>query len=191
MRAIKAMEYAPWAIVTSILETKLDQTTMFEWQKHSQGSKEVPDYAELLEFLDLRARATENTKGEPERKHSSNPPSKRPARLSYVANTNETCVACKKANHPLYSCKSFQARLHERKKGVVKDSKLCLNCLGSGHFVKECPSLQRCKKGHQPHHSLLHIHSKSENRKAAKVGPYSGESMDVVMANVSQTALHK
>ena len=25
-----------------------------EWQKHNQGSKEVPDYLELLQFLDLR-----------------------------------------------------------------------------------------------------------------------------------------
>ena len=146
------MGYSPWTFVTSALETKLDQTTMFEWQKHSQGSKEVPDYLELLEFLDLRARATENIKGEPERKHSSNPPSKRTVIPSYVAYTDETCVACKKANHLLYSCKSFQALLHERKMGVVKDSKLCMNCLSSGHFVKERPSPQRCKKCHQPHH---------------------------------------
>ena len=42
MRAIRAMEYSPWTFVTSVLETKLDQTTMFEWQKHSQGSKRCP-----------------------------------------------------------------------------------------------------------------------------------------------------
>ena len=107
MRAIKAMGYSPWTFVTSVLETKLDQTTMFEWQKHSQGVKEVPEYLELLEFLDLRARATENTKAEPERKHSSNPPSNKTARPSYAVNMDETCVACKKANHPLYACKSF------------------------------------------------------------------------------------
>ena len=60
------MDYSPWTFVTSVLETKLDQTTMFEWQTHSQGSKEVPDYFELLEFLDLWARPTENTKVEHE-----------------------------------------------------------------------------------------------------------------------------
>ena len=48
--------------------TKLDQTTMFEWKKHSQGSKEVQDYIELLEFLDLRAWTAENTVRESERK---------------------------------------------------------------------------------------------------------------------------
>ena len=43
------------------LETKLDQTTIVEWHKHSQGSKEVPDYIELLDFLDFWSRAAENT----------------------------------------------------------------------------------------------------------------------------------
>ena len=57
------MDYSHWTFVMSVLETKLDQTTMFQWQKHNQGLKEVPDYLELLEFLDLWARATENTKG--------------------------------------------------------------------------------------------------------------------------------
>ena len=72
MRTIKAMDYSPWTFVTSVMETKLAQATMFEWQKHSQGSKEVPDYLEVLEFLHSSARAFENTKGEPEWKHSSN-----------------------------------------------------------------------------------------------------------------------
>ena len=69
--------------------------------------------------------------------------------------------------------------------GVAKYNKLCLNCLGSGHFMKECPSTQKCKKFHQPHHLWLHIDSKRENRKAAKAGSHSGESTDIVTANVS------
>ena len=64
MRAIKAMDYFPWTFITSVLETKLDQAAMCEWKKHRQGSKEVPEYVELLEFLDLHARTTENTKEE-------------------------------------------------------------------------------------------------------------------------------
>ena len=75
--------------------------------------------------------------------------------------------------------------------GVVKDNKLCLNCLGSGHFVKECPSPQRCKKCHQPHHSWLHFDAKSEDRETSKAGSRSGKSTDVVTANVSGTVQHK
>ena len=55
------MGYEPsGSFVTSILELKLDSTTMFESQRHSQDSRVVPHYAHLLEFLDLRVRAYEN-----------------------------------------------------------------------------------------------------------------------------------
>ena len=122
---------------------------------------------------------------------SFNPLLKNAARPSYAAYADETCVAYTKATHSLDSCKSFQALSHEQNMSVVKDSRLCVNCLGSGHFVKECPSSQRCKECHQPHHSMLHIDSKSKNHKAAKASPHSGESTDVVTANVLRTAQHK
>ena len=69
--------------------------------------------------------------------------------------------------------------------GVAKDNKLCMNCLGTRHFVKECPSGQRCKKCHQPHHAWLHFDAKSKDRKAPKAGSHSEESSEVVTANVS------
>ena len=47
LRALKAMDYEPSGpFITSILELKLDTSTRFEWQKHSQGSSEVPPYQE-------------------------------------------------------------------------------------------------------------------------------------------------
>ena len=45
------------SFITSMLELKLDQATMLEWHRHSQDSKDVPPYNDLLEFLDLRALA--------------------------------------------------------------------------------------------------------------------------------------
>ena len=74
--------------------------------------------------------------------------------------------------------------------GVVKDLKLCLNFLGSRHFVKECPCGQRCKKCHQSHHSWLHIKSKSEDRKTGKSSSRSRESTHMVTANISRTMQH-
>lgn len=59
LRALKAMEYEPSGpFITSVLEIKLDTNTMFEWQKHSQDSTSVPHYQKLLEFINLRARAS-------------------------------------------------------------------------------------------------------------------------------------
>ena len=60
IRALKSMDYEPSGLfITSAIELKLDETTMFEWQSHSQKSAGVPNYQELLTFLDLRAQATE------------------------------------------------------------------------------------------------------------------------------------
>ncbi|KAL5469510.1 hypothetical protein EMCRGX_G030772 [Ephydatia muelleri] len=44
--------------ITSMLELKLDATTQFEWQKHSQSEAKVPHYQDLL---DLRAQASEGS----------------------------------------------------------------------------------------------------------------------------------
>ena len=62
LRALKAMDYEPSGpFITSILELKLDTTMMFEWQKHSQSSTEVSHYQDLLDFIDLRAQASETS----------------------------------------------------------------------------------------------------------------------------------
>ena len=60
--AIKTMEHMPLGhFITSLLELKLDPGTMFEWQKFSQDSPDVPYFDTLTEFLDLRARASESS----------------------------------------------------------------------------------------------------------------------------------
>ena len=48
LRALKALDHElPGPFVSSILKLKLDMNTMFEWQKHSQTSMDVPHYKEL------------------------------------------------------------------------------------------------------------------------------------------------
>ena len=65
LRALKVMDYEPSGpLATSILELKLDPTTMFEWRRHSQDSRVVPHCTDLLEFLNLRPRASENSMGD-------------------------------------------------------------------------------------------------------------------------------
>ena len=193
VRALKSMKYDSFdTFITAAAELKFNQSAMREWQKFCRDCESVPPYSALLKFLDLEARGAENTVGDGERRRAVTTPGKKTiSRPSYAVNIDETCVGCKKAGHPFNTCKTFQALSHERKMGVVKDNKLCINCLGSGHFVKECPSSQRCKKCHRSHHSWLHIESKSEDRKAAKSGSRSGESTGVVTANVSRTVQHK
>ena len=150
------------AFVTSLIESKLDQNTMFAWQDYSHESKKVPPYTALLEFLDRRARATENTVREGERKRSTTSSERRaPSKPSYTANVEETCIACKTAKHPLYGCRAFKAFSHGKKLELVRENGLCLNCLKPGHFANKCSCAQRCKKCEKPHHTWLHIEQTS------------------------------
>ena len=36
-----------------------------------------------------------------------------------------------------------------------------MNCLNSGHFVKHCKSIHKCRKCQRPHHTLLHVETQS------------------------------
>ena len=80
LRALRVMKYETFTtLVTSILEPKLDHTTMFDWQWYTQHSKTVPDFDDLLELLDLRARAGDNVAQEGERKDQVPPQKRRPS----------------------------------------------------------------------------------------------------------------
>ena len=101
LRALKAMDKEPSApFITSL---KLDADTRFEWQKSSQESTDVPHYTELLEFLSLRAQASESTSSEQTdtREH---PSFRSTSHTSSVSAANNHCVVCKTEKHPLYAC---------------------------------------------------------------------------------------
>ena len=51
LRALKSLCHKPsQAFITSLLEMKLNSTTMFKWQRHSQGHTDISDYQELHYF---------------------------------------------------------------------------------------------------------------------------------------------
>ena len=58
--ALKNSEHnLPGTFITLIIELKLDTDTMFEWQKHTQDKTDVPPYKDLLDFIGMRAQASE------------------------------------------------------------------------------------------------------------------------------------
>ena len=191
LRALKAMDHEPsGAFITSVLELKLDASTMFEWQKHSQEQTDVPHYQDLLEFINLRAQASETLPSEQNRRFSRgdhNPTKKGMGIMvskhvtSYSVATSDKasnhCVICKTEKHPLYSCIKFRALPQTSKMSILKSNDLCMNCLKPGHFVKQCKSVYRCKVCQRPHHSLLHVESRSEN---SRVNDHSNESQPIV-----------
>ena len=166
LRALDAAECEPLSrFITSVIQLKLDPGTLFEWQKHTQTVTDVPHFRDLLEFIDLRARASEstisNTRRTPRMENHS-----RKTVTTFVASSESSvshCVVCKYEKHPLYYCPKFKGMSHECKLSVVKGNSLCMNCLKSGHFLKECKSSHYCRICQKPHHTLLHIDAQEPN----------------------------
>ena len=159
LRALDAAESEPLSqFVTSIIQLKLDSSTLFEWQKHTQSTTEVPTFERILEFIDLRARASEITTPTIRRTPKVENPTRK-AIASFVANSGPSsghCVVCKSEKHPLYHCSRFKEMSHHRKLSVVRNHNLCMNCLKNGHFLKNCKSCHHCRTCQKPHHTLLH-----------------------------------
>ena len=132
---------------------------MFEWQKFSQKS-DMPHYNDVLEFINLRAQASETITSESKPRFIPRKPYQ-PSRsvASFAAGARDSdpnCVVCKTERHPLYVCPHFKSLSHDKMLSTLKTNGICMNCLRAGHFSKQCHSLNRCRKCQQPHHTLLH-----------------------------------
>ena len=142
--------------ITSLVEMKLDRTTMFEWQRHTQEISVVPHYAEILEYIDLRARASETVFCEGLKHHSQPNKSDTPTKTTYVANIDTACMSYGVGKHPLYACRKFKSLSPEQCMEQVRKHQLCFNCLQPGHFAPKCASDQKFQKCQKSHHMLLH-----------------------------------
>ena len=166
LRALRSLEQEPSpAFITSLIELKLDATTMFEWQRHTQSETEVPHYKQILEFIDHRAQAFEiSMSGKLQSKsdyfrNRQVKPSRSITAFAIASHDSPgtRCVLCKNERHTIYSCTKFRSSPHEAKLSVVRSNNLCMNCLGKGHYTAKCKSPHRCRKCQRPHHTLLHI----------------------------------
>ena len=156
LRSMKALGQLDFErFITALGESKLDPVTMVEWQKFTQKEKEVPDYHQLLEFLDLRSTATELTTHYSDRKKpqasyskfKTNPSGSVPRPVSVYATSAQTrCPACSSSRNGLAYCRNFKEKTLTDKRDFVLAQGLCFNCLKPKHIGKHCPSPNSCLK---------------------------------------------
>lgn len=140
---------------------------MFEWQQHTHSQNDVPHYSDMLEFLDSRSQASEVSILPKKPFRNSVQTKKLSPHTKLVSSlpancdiSGSQCPLCKTEKHPLCSCLKFCSLPHDQKHTTVKVYKMCMNCLGKGHFVPDCKSTHRCRKCQKPHHTQLHVNHK-------------------------------
>ena len=153
------------AILTCLLELKLDKQTLAKWKWETRTHVAVvPDIVDLLTFIKDQAAALESQPQEKKRSqvtstekkpHSFNKPVN-----SFATNVNPSqprCIICPNDRHPLYVCDMFKNLSLDNRKSLLKQHNACLNCLRPGHAASRCNSSYRCKKCQKLHHTLLHV----------------------------------
>ncbi|CAG9138228.1 unnamed protein product [Plutella xylostella] len=85
---------------------------------------------------------------------SSNKPPFNRNTSQYSQSYKKNCPMCQ-AKHPLYSCVKFIDASLDTKLSVVRENKLCTNCLRFGHNIDSC-RFGPCKICSKKHNSLIH-----------------------------------
>ena len=85
-------------------------------------------------------------------------------------------------------CKKFESLNVKDKKNVAYNSKLCFNCLSSGHVTRDCNSKRSCKKCQARHNTLLQVDPHSENAETSNSVVVLGHQGTFVSAVVLPTA---
>ena len=99
---------------------------------------EVPHYKKLLDFIDLRAQASEASVG-PGKKFGNGSKNlsgnQKVVSFAGTADSIPICIVCESGKYLFYMCAKFKAFSHEKMLSTLKANGLCINCLKSGHFV--------------------------------------------------------
>ncbi|XP_018365041.1 PREDICTED: uncharacterized protein LOC108762507 [Trachymyrmex cornetzi] len=146
-------------LLVYLIAQKFSPRTRSEWNLKRTEFAKLSSYKDINDFLTLRIRGLCDLSDSPKdtRRYRDDKP-----RSSVNNVTANKCVGCS-GNHSVSKCKEFLDKTVEQRGAFARQSRLCLNCLRSGHFLQQCPSKSRCSHCSRSHHSLLHF---SNNVKA-------------------------
>lgn len=156
-------EWDAWLV--TILLRKLDRTTTHDWQLRRKDT-ELPKYSELEEFLASRCTAFENSEewndSKPDNKKKSNGAYfNKKVTLAATEDRENKCPCCNQT-HKIFACKKFKELPQKERFNIVRNARLCFNCLSSFHLASTCQSTSVCTHCKRKHNSLLHFSKSSQ-----------------------------
>ena len=171
-------------IIVFILQEKLDNDTK-QWWRKDINKDEMPTLKKLLEFLEKHAQAINtpqpkiaekittrsnnfnqqnytqqkwyNTNQETQSRNRLN--QKQNIGLDIKQNNNnyqKSCSVCRSTNHFVMQCPILSAKSPKGREEIIKEKKLCYNCLLPGHKISNCRNRNTCRICSRKHHTLLH-----------------------------------
>ncbi|XP_055589678.1 uncharacterized protein LOC129741888 [Uranotaenia lowii] len=121
--------------------TRLDSVTLRQWESH-HNCKDVPTYQKVMDFLRDQALVLQSIV--PSR-HEDTEIRRQRTTVHTSSRFQNNCVFCGNSFHPASACSKFRAMSVTQRFEVVKMKRLCINCLGSGHYADRC-SKGPCRK---------------------------------------------
>ncbi|XP_055713132.1 uncharacterized protein LOC129807708 [Phlebotomus papatasi] len=152
LEAIDALQVTgrdPWLIHWTL--NHLDHQTRTLWSEKKPDT--VPTWKDFDEFLDNRCRKLEEC-----------PPPQNTSKSKQVSShvtekaekqKRENCKHCNLSPHKLYKCRKFLGLQPKKRLEIIKNLKLCQNCLIDSHDINNC-TYQSCKFCNEKHNHLIH-----------------------------------
>ena len=143
-----------WDLLVTIIARNFDVESRREWDKKSFTLREIPTMKDLTDFINVRITILERFEASSSRKdvkQESSRSSRHSNHVSQVVNKVE-CRLCSMDTHNTHICQEFKSKSIDERYNIVKEKRLCFNCLGS-HSRDRCPSKSRCRECNQKHHT--------------------------------------
>lgn len=155
-------------LLTQFSITKYDEITREKWEEFAYDMKE-PKFDDVVNFLTQRnhikaaASTIVSQSSAYKREH------RQQFNKSYMtintSNSSSTkseysgqkCNYCTES-HRIYDCPAFIKLSPSARYEAVQTKKMCNNCLGTRHFLKNFNSKRSCFKCHKRHNTLIHDH---------------------------------
>ncbi|XP_023246490.1 uncharacterized protein LOC106640886 [Copidosoma floridanum] len=162
--------------IISFSSTAMDSSTRRAWKDELEkldaaalAPGEVATFANQSSFLRRRVRSLTSVDASHSLRSasdslSSRSTSGRPAGPALIGRNYRTLATqaaeadCSACHAPYYigHCSRFLQLDETARQALVAQSKLCFNCLRSGHIAHSCPSQGVCQHCSERHHSLIH-----------------------------------
>lgn len=156
-------------ILLQLIVAKLDPEMQVKWEeevvatcdKASSPSLHLPSWDDLTKFIERRCQTVtiiEANKGSLGKSTSTAATKSSGQKSAFTATANNNkCTLCNESNHhTAFKCSKFTLLDPMKRYILVKNNRLCFNCLGAKHTTPNCPSTNRCQECKEPHHTLLH-----------------------------------